>query len=79
MEVDHLWVDEISEEGEEALEVGKEGRVVKSPEAGLVEVPLREREGVGYGEPVAVDLEVCASVGWDQEEFDAGGCGEEPP
>lgn len=45
--MDHLWVNEIGENGEEALKVGKEWRVVKSPRAGLVEVPLRERKGVG--------------------------------
>ena len=41
------------------LKVGKEGRVVEGPGAGLVGVPLGEREGVGESEPVAVDLEVC--------------------
>lgn len=46
--------------------------------AGLVEVPLRERERVGESEPVAMDLKICAVVRWNQKEFDAGSYGEEP-
>lgn len=61
------------EEREEVLEVGEEGRVVEGPWACHVGVPVGEREGVGEGEPVTVDLEVCAVVGWDEEELDAGG------
>lgn len=45
-EIRDFGVDERGEEGEEALEVGEEGRVVEGPLAGLVEVPFGERERV---------------------------------
>lgn len=73
-----LGVNKIGENGESALEVGEEGRVVEGPGAGLVGVPLREREGVGESEPVAVNLEICAMVGGDEEKLYAGGYPEEP-
>jgi hypothetical protein len=78
LEVNDLGVDEVGENGESALEVGEEGRVVEGPGAGLVGVPLGEREGVGESKPVAVDLEVSAMVGGDEEELHAGGYPEEP-
>lgn len=62
MKIHDLGIEETSEEGEEALEVGEERRVVERPLAGLVEVPFGERERVRDREPVAVDLEVGASV-----------------
>lgn len=65
-------VDEIGENGEEALEVSEERWVIKGPGTGLVGVPLRERERVGESKPVAVDFEISGMVGWDQEELDAG-------
>lgn len=58
--------------------MGEEGRVVESPWAGVVGVPVGEREGVGEGEPVTVDLEIGAVVGRDEEELDAGGHGGVP-
>lgn len=78
VEVDDCGVEEGGKEGEKALEVGEEGRVVESPWTGLVGVPEGEREGVSEGEPVAVDLEVGAAVGGDEEELDGGGDEEEP-
>lgn len=47
MYIDDLGVDEIGKDGEEAFEVGKEWRVIESPGAGLVQVPLRDRKRVG--------------------------------
>lgn len=78
VEVDDDGVDGAGGEGEEELEEGEEGRVVEGPGAGLVGVPTGDGEGVGQGEPVAVDLEVGAPVGGDQEELDAGGNGRVP-
>lgn len=78
MEVDDDRVDGAGRVGQEELEEGEEGRVIEGPGAGLVGVPAGEREGVGEGEPVAVDLEVGAAVGGDQEELDAGGDGYVP-
>ena len=78
MEVDDGGVDEFGEEREESLEVGEEWRVIEGPWACLVGVPVGERERVGEGEPVAVDLEVGAVVGGDEEEFYAGGDEREP-
>lgn len=49
--------------------MGKEGRVVEGPWAGVVGVPVGEREGVGEGEPVTVDLEIGAVVGGDEEKL----------
>lgn len=76
--MNYLGVDEVGENSEEALEVGKERRVIEGPGAGLVGVPLGEREGVGESEPMTVDLEVRAVVGGDEEELYAGGCSKEP-
>lgn len=53
-------------EGEEVGEVGEKRGVVEGPNRGGVEVPLADREGGGQGQPVAVHLEICAPVGWDQ-------------
>lgn len=72
-EIYDCGVDEIGEDGEEALEVSEERWVIKGPGTGLVSVPLRERERVGESKPVAVDFEISGMVGWDQEELDAGG------
>jgi hypothetical protein len=69
LEVNDLGVDEVGEDGEEALEVGEERRVIEGPGTGLVGVPLGEREGVCESEPVAVDFEVSAVVGGDEEEL----------
>lgn len=79
MEVDDERVDEAGGVREEELEEGEEGRVIEGPGAGLVGVPAGEGEGVGEGEPVAVDLEVGALVGGHQEELEAGGDGHVPP
>ena len=65
-------VDEIGENGEEALEVSEERWVIEGPGTGLFGVPLREGERVGDSKPVAVDFEISGMVGWDQEELDAG-------
>ena len=69
LEVNDLGVNEVSENGEEAFEVGEERRIVKGPRAGFVEVPLGERERVSESKPVAVDFEVSAVVGGDEEEL----------
>lgn len=69
LEVNDLGVNEVSENGEEAFEVGEERRIVKGPRAGFVEVPLRERERVSESKPVAMDFEVSAVVGGDEEEL----------
>lgn len=78
MEVDDGGVDKGGELREEELEEGEEGRVVESPRAGGIGVPLPEREGMGNGEPIAVDFEVGAPVGRDEKEFDGGGDEGEP-
>lgn len=78
MEVDDDGVDGAGGVREEELEEGEEGRVVEGPGAGLIGVPAGDGEGVGEGEPVAVDLEVCAAIGGDQEELEAGGNGHVP-
>lgn len=69
LEVNDLGVNEVSENGEEAFEVGEERRIVKGPRAGFVEVPLGERERVSESKPVAMDFEVSAVVGGDEEEL----------
>ena len=69
LKVNDLGVNEVSENGEEAFEVGEERRIVKGPRAGFVEVPLRERERVSESKPVAMDFEVSAVVGGDEEEL----------
>ena len=69
LEVNDLGVNEVSENGEEAFEVGEERRIVEGPRAGFVEVPLGERERVSESKPVAVDFEVSAVVGGDEEEL----------
>ena len=69
LEVNDLGVNEVSENGEEAFEVGEERRIVEGPRAGFVEVPLRERERVSESKPVAMDFEVSAVVGGDEEEL----------
>lgn len=79
MEVDDARVGDAGGVREEELEEGEEGRVIEGPGAGLVGVPAGEGEGAGEGEPVAVDLEVGAAVGRDQEELEAGGDGYVPP
>lgn len=76
--MDDLGIDEVGENGENALEVGEEGRVIKGPGASLIGVPLGEGEGVGQSEPMTVDLKVCAMIGWDQEELYTGNHAEEP-
>lgn len=78
VKIHDLGIEETSEEGEEALEVGEERRVVERPLAGLVEVPFGERERVRDRQPVTVDLEVGTSVRRDKEELHCGRCGEEP-
>ena len=69
LKVNDLGVNEVSENGEEAFEVGEERRIVEGPRAGFVEVPLRERERVSESKPVAMDFEVSAVVGGDEEEL----------
>ena len=64
MEMDDLWVNKMSKNGEEAFEVSKEGRVIKGPLTRLIGVPLTERKRVGNGQPVAMDFQVCAVIGW---------------
>lgn len=49
------------------LEISEEWRVIESPWAGFVGVPVGKREGVCEGQPVAVDLEICTAVGRDEE------------
>lgn len=73
MQVYDCWVNEICEDREESLEVGEEGRVIEGPRAGFVGVPEGEREGMGNGEPVAVNFEICASIGRYKKELYAGG------
>lgn len=46
VDMDDLGVDETGKNGEEAFEIGEERRVIEGPGAGLVQVPLRERERV---------------------------------
>lgn len=75
---DEGCVDERRGEGEEAGEVGEEGRVVERPLGGGVGVPLPRGERVREGEPVAVDVEVGGAVGGDEEELDAGRNGKGP-
>ena len=75
---DEGGVDERRGEGEEAGEVGEEGRVVERPLGGGVGVPLPGGERVREGEPVAVHVEVGGAVGGDEEELDAGCDGEGP-
>lgn len=77
-EVDDGGVEEAGGGGEEELEVGEEGGIVECPWAGGVEVPEGEGEGGGEGEPVAVDFEVGAAIGGDEEELYAGGDAGEP-
>lgn len=79
MEVGHGGIDYGGEEGEEFLEVGEERGVIEGPLAGGVGVPAGEGEGMSEGEPVAVDFEVSAAVGWDQEELHGGGDERRPP
>lgn len=69
LKVNDLGVNEVSENGEEAFEVCEERRIVKGPGAGFVEVPLGERERVSESKPVAVDFEVSAAVGGDEEKL----------
>lgn len=79
MEVGHGRVHSGGEEREEFLEVSEERRVIESPLAGGVGVPPREGKGMSEGEPVAVDFEIGAAVGGDQEEFHGGGHEGRPP
>lgn len=79
MEVGDGRIDSGGEEGEEFLEVGEERGVIEGPLAGGVGVPAGEGEGMREGEPVAVDLEIGAVVGRDEEEFDGGGDEGRPP
>lgn len=58
IELDHGRVDELGDLGHGPLEVGEEGRIVEGPFRRLFVVPMRQREAVGDGEPVAVYLEV---------------------
>lgn len=62
MKMDDLWVNEMSKDREEALEVCEEGRVIERPLTGFIKVPLTERKRVGNGQPVAMDFQVCAVV-----------------
>lgn len=52
-------VHEGGKEGEKPLEEGEEWGVVEGPGAGLIGIPLGEREGAGQSEPMAVDFEIC--------------------
>lgn len=79
MEVGHGGVDSGGEEREEFLEVSEERRIIEGPLAGGVGIPAGERERIGEGEPVAVNFEVGAAVGRDEEEFDGGGHEGSPP
>lgn len=65
MEVNNGGIDNGGERREKKLEIGEERRVVEGPWAGGVGVPVRERERVGGGEPIAVNFEICAVVRWD--------------
>lgn len=47
LEIDHLRVDEESKDSEKPLKIGEEWGVIEGPLAGLVRVPLRQRERLG--------------------------------
>lgn len=66
------------EKREKEFKVGEERGVIKGPFTGGVGVPLRKRESVGCGEPIAMDFEIGAVVRWDEEEFDGSGNEGEP-
>lgn len=77
-DVDDARIDDCGGNREEELEVGEERGVVEGPGAGGVDVPLRDGEGGGEGEPVAVHLKVRAAVGGGQKDLHAGGGAPEP-
>lgn len=60
---EHGAIDEARDLGQHPLEVGEEGRVVQRPFRGALDVPLAQRQAVGYGEPIPVDLEVGGLAG----------------
>lgn len=63
VDAQHGAVDEARDLGEDPLEVGEEGRVVEGPFRGALDVPLAQRQAVGDGKPVSVDLEVGGLAG----------------
>ena len=68
---EHAAIEERSALREQALEPREEGRVVQRPLRRLLQVPLRDGQRAGDGEPVAVHLEVGRAVGGEEQELEA--------
>lgn len=54
----HRRIEELCDPGERPFEVGEKRRIVQSPFAQVIGVPLGQGQGVGDGQPVPVDLKV---------------------